>query len=78
MKEFMRAKESEQTELERLYKETKHEEEVNMKRQQQKAFWGFSNDKVTSMIPQEKLEEYTQSFERIAQATGAQDIDELV
>lgn len=58
MKEFMKAKENEQNELEKLYKETKHEEEINMKRMSQKAFWGFSNDKVTSMIPEEKLNEY--------------------
>jgi len=30
------------------------------------------------MIPEDKLKEYTDSFERIAQATGSQDIDELV
>lgn len=42
MKEFMKAKEQEQNELERLYKETKQEEELNLKRQSQKAFWGFS------------------------------------
>ena len=74
----MKAKENEQNELERLYKETKHEEEINMKRQSQKAFWGFSNDKVTSMIPEEKLNEYQEAFNRIAKATGAQNIDELV
>jgi hypothetical protein len=33
MKEFMKAKEHEQNELERLYKETKSEEELNLKRQ---------------------------------------------
>jgi hypothetical protein len=33
MKEFMKAKEQEQNELERLYKETKAEEELNLKRQ---------------------------------------------
>lgn len=71
MKEFMKAKESEQAELERLYKETKTEEEIHMKRQQQKAFWGFTNEKVQSMIPEDKLKEYTESFDRIAKATGA-------
>ncbi len=30
------------------------------------------------MIPEDKLNEYTQAFSRIAQATGAKDIDELV
>ena len=62
MKEFMKAKEHEQNELERLYKETKAEEETNLKRQSQKAFWGFSGDKVSQsgggMIPEEKLQEY--------------------
>lgn len=29
----MKAKENEQNELERLYKDTKHEEEINLKRQ---------------------------------------------
>ena len=33
MKEFMKAKEHEQAELEKLYKETKQEEELNLKRQ---------------------------------------------
>jgi hypothetical protein len=32
MKEFMKAKETEQNELERLYRETKQEEELNLKR----------------------------------------------
>lgn len=32
MKEFMKAKEAEQNELERLYRETKQEEEMNLKR----------------------------------------------
>ena len=79
MKEFMKAKESEQNELERLYKETKQEQELNLKRQSQKAFWGFSGDKVSQvLIPEEKLEEYQESFNRILKATGAKDIDELV
>lgn len=30
------------------------------------------------MIPEEKLNEYTQAFARICKATGAKDIDELV
>ena len=47
MKDFMKAKEQEQNELERLYHETKQEEELNLKRQSQKAFWGFSGDKVS-------------------------------
>ncbi len=33
MKEFMKAKEQEQNELERTYKQTKQEEEINLKRQ---------------------------------------------
>ena len=80
MKEFMKAKEQEQNELERLYRETKQEEEMNLKRQSQKAFWGFSGDKVSSqgMIPEDKLIEYQEAFARIAKATGAKDIDELV
>lgn len=79
MKEFMKAKETEQNELERLYRETKQEEELNLKRQSQKAFWGFSGDKVSQvLIPEEKLEEYQESFNRILKATGAKDIDELV
>ncbi len=80
MKEFMKAKENEQNELEKLYKETKQEEELNLKRQSQKAFWGFSGDKVSQsgMIPEEKLVEYQEAFARISKATGAKDIDELV
>ena len=80
MKEFMKAKEQEQNELERLYRDTKQEEEMNLKRQSQKAFWGFSGDKVSSqgMIPEDKLIEYQEAFARIAKATGAKDIDELV
>mmetsp|Transcript_38960 Transcript_38960/g.37289 ORF Transcript_38960/g.37289 Transcript_38960/m.37289 type:complete len:111 (-) Transcript_38960:667-999(-) len=78
MKEFMKQKENEQNELDRLYKETKHEEEINFKRQKQKEYWGFSNEKVSSMIPEEKLNEYQEAFTRIAKATGAKDIDELV
>ena len=49
-----------------------------MKRQSQKAFWGFSNDKVTSMIPPEKLQEYEEAFERICEKCGVNNIDELV
>ena len=30
------------------------------------------------MIPEEKLNEYQEAFSRIAKATGAKDIDELV
>ena len=33
MKEFMREKEAEQNELEKMYRETKHEEEQNLKKQ---------------------------------------------
>jgi hypothetical protein len=33
---------------------------------------------VTSIIPEEKLQEYQEAFARIAKATGAKDIDELV
>ena len=33
MKEFMKDKEAEQNELEKLYKETKLEEEMNLKRE---------------------------------------------
>jgi hypothetical protein len=60
MKEFMKAKEQEQNELEKLYRDTKQEEEMSLKRQSQKAFWGFSGDKVSSqgMIPEDKLVEY--------------------
>lgn len=32
MKEFMKSRENEQAELERLYKEIKEEEDINMKR----------------------------------------------
>lgn len=52
---------------------------MNLKRQSQKAFWGFSGDKVSNvLIPEEKLEEYQEAFNRILKATGAKDIDELV
>jgi len=33
MKDFMKAKESEQNELEKLYRQTKQEEEINLKKQ---------------------------------------------
>lgn len=58
MKDFMKAKEAEQNELEKLYRQTKAEEEINLKKQSQKAFWGFSKDKVACMIPETKLKEY--------------------
>ena len=58
MKDFMKAKEAEQGELEKLYRQTKAEEEINLKRQSQKAFWGFNKDKVTCMSPDSKLKEY--------------------
>jgi hypothetical protein len=53
---------------------------MSLKRQSQKAFWGFSGDKVSSqgMIPEDKLLGYQEAFARIAKATGAKDIDELV
>ena len=78
MKDFMKAKETEQNELEKLYRQTKAEEEINLKKQSQKAFWGFSKDKVACMIPEQKLKEYQEAFERILKATGAKNIDELV
>ena len=78
MKDFMKAKEAEQAELEKLYRQTKAEEEINLKRQSQKAFWGFNKDKVTCMIPDSKLKEYQMAFDRILKATGAKNIDELV
>lgn len=78
MKEFMKEKEAEQNELEKIYKETKVEEEANLKKQSQKAFWGFNKDKVTCMIPDAKLKEYQEAFDRILKATGAKNIDELV
>lgn len=78
MKDFMKAKEAEQSELEKLYRQTKAEEEINLKRQSQKAFWGFNKDKVTCMIPDSKLKEYQDAFDRILKATGAKNIDELV
>ncbi len=48
MKEFMKDKEQKQNELEKLYKDTKTEQEISLKRQSQKAFWGFPGDKVSS------------------------------
>ena len=78
MKDYMKAKEAEQSELEKLYRQTKAEEEINLKRQSQKAFWGFSKDKVTCMIPEAKLKEYQEAFDRILKATGAKNIDELI
>lgn len=78
MKDFMRDKEAEVNALEKLYKETKLEEENNMKRQSQKAFFGFSKDKVACMIPESKLKEYQDAFDSILKATGAKNIDELV
>ena len=78
MKEFMREKEAEQAELEKIYKETKMEEEVSLKKMAQKPIWGFTKDKVVTMIPMEKLEEYQKAFQTILSNTGAKNIDELV
>ena len=78
MKEFMKEKENEQNELERIYRETKLEEELNAKRKFQKRGWEFSNEKVVSMIPPQKLEEYNKAFAAIAKSTNVKDIDELV
>lgn len=78
MKEFMKAKEAELNELEKLYKQTKEEEEQNLNKQSQKAFFGFSKDKVTCLIAEDKLKEYQQAFDKILEATGAKNIDELV
>ena len=78
MKEFMKEKENEQNELERIYRETKLEEELKAKRKFQKRGWEFSNEKVVSMIPPQKLEEYNKAFAAIAKSTNVKDIDELV
>ena len=43
-----------------------------------KALHGFSKDKVACLIPEEKLKEYQKSFDKILEATGAKNIDELV
>jgi hypothetical protein len=58
MKEFMREKEAEQAELEKVYKETKMEEEQNLRKQTLKPLWGFSKEKVATLIPELKLKEY--------------------
>ena len=65
MKEFMKEKESEQAELEKVYKETKNEEEVSLKKMAQKPIWGFTKEKVATMIAEEKLEEYQKAFQTI-------------
>jgi hypothetical protein len=39
---------------------------------------GYSNDKVTNLIPADKLKSYTEAFDEITKQTGVKDIDELV
>jgi hypothetical protein len=78
MKEFMREKETEMQELEKVYRETKIDEEQSLKKQTQKPFWGFSKEKVACMIEESKLKEYQEAFDKILKATGAKNIDELV
>jgi hypothetical protein len=39
---------------------------------------GEVNDKVKSLIPEEKLKEYQELFSKIIQETKVKDIDELV
>ena len=64
--------------MEKLYKQTEDEEKLALSKQSQKAFWGFTKDKVTCMISESKLKEYQKAFDQILEATGAKDIDELV
>lgn len=78
MKEFMREKEAEQAELEKIYREMKNEEEQSLKKMAQKPIWGFTKEKVTTMIPDDKLQEYQEAFQTILKNTGAKNIDELV
>ena len=40
--------------------------------------WGFSNDKVECLIPEDKLKEYQEAFKKITEETKVEDIDELV
>lgn len=43
-----------------------------------KPLWGFSKEKVATLIPESKLKEYQDALDKILKATGATDIDELV
>ena len=74
----MKEKEQEQIKMEKIYKESKLAEEENAKKQSKKLAWGYSNEKVQCLIPQDKLNEYQEAFNKIAENTKVKDIDELV
>lgn len=51
---------------------------MHAKKQSKKLAWGYSNEKVQCLIPQDKLNEYQEAFDKIADSTKVKDIDELV
>lgn len=58
--------------------QSKEAEEEHAKKQHKKLAWGYSNEKVQCLIPQDKLNEYQEAFSKIAENTKVKDIDELV
>ena len=77
-REALKAKEAALIEKEKEYKAAKAEEEAFAEKQNQRIQWGFSNDKVECLIPEDKLKEYIEAFKKIADETKVEDIDELV
>ena len=51
---------------------------MHAKKQSKKQAWGYTNEKVQWLIPQDKLNEYQEAFDKIADSTKVKDIDELV
>lgn len=54
------------------------EEEKQLKSKINKSTWNIAKDRANQMASLEKVNSYKQAFEKIKQATGVEDIDELV
>ena len=54
------------------------EEEARLKKKVARGAWGIARDKAHIHLSQEKIQSYEEAFNRIQEATGIQDIDELV
>lgn len=64
-KEILKEKEQKQLELEKEYLQAKQDQEEYAKKQQMRIESGEINDKVKTLIPEEKLKEYQDTFNKI-------------
>lgn len=84
MRDLMKLKETEKSELERMTLNKSNggqgilEDKINRTTNRLKASWSNQKDKVSAAVSLEKAESYEEAFAKIEAATGIHDIDILV